>query len=585
MAAFLGRDERPLLMTAANEPQTDGIALPIGELLLLRGLITQQDIDKALTFQRQYKGRLGSVLVRLGALSEDSLLPVLAEQLGLTLLGHEQLPTQPADILRAMALSGLASEWYADQQVAVWEGVEGVIHCVSRNPIDSYLQETLAAAFAEHAQSWHFVRSQDLEQLIKLIDLNPRGEYADEVAHLRELAEEAPIIELVGNILAQAIDEDASDIHVEPEERAFAVRYRVDGVLHTRMTQPRERFDAVASRLKLVSGMDIAERRLPQDGRISMRAGGAEMDIRVSALPGVHGESIVMRLLPKERANLNLEWLGMEPDHHAQFSRWAQEPHGIVLVTGPTGSGKSTSLYAALDAANDRTKKIITVEDPVEFKLAGITQIQTHSDIGYDFARALRAILRQDPDVIMIGEIRDLETAEIAVQSALTGHLVLSTLHTNDALSAFPRLLDMGVEPFLVASSVRAVQAQRLVRRLCERCAQPSEPPPAIAQIAQQLKQRYPDRLAGAATWRIPQGCPHCRGSGYRGRIGIYELVEVTSPIQNAIMRRATAGEMVDIARLEGYRSLREDGLIKAWRGMTCVDEVLRVTGSGEGEV
>jgi general secretion pathway protein E len=585
MAAFLGRDERPLLMTAANEPQTDGIALPIGELLLLRGLITQQDIDKALTFQRQYKGRLGSVLVRLGALSEDSLLPVLAEQLGLTLLGHEQLPTQPADILRAMALSGLASEWYADQQVAVWEGVEGVIHCVSRNPIDSYLQETLAAAFAEHAQSWHFVRSQDLEQLIKLIDLNPRGEYADEVAHLRELAEEAPIIELVGNILAQAIDEDASDIHVEPEERAFAVRYRVDGVLHTRMTQPRERFDAVASRLKLVSGMDIAERRLPQDGRISMRAGGAEMDIRVSALPGVHGESIVMRLLPKERANLNLEWLGMEPDHHAQFSRWAQEPHGIVLVTGPTGSGKSTSLYAALDAANDRTKKIITVEDPVEFKLAGITQIQTHSDIGYDFARALRAILRQDPDVIMIGEIRDLETAEIAVQSALTGHLVLSTLHTNDALSAFPRLLDMGVEPFLVASSVRAVQAQRLVRRLCERCAQPSEPPPAIAQIAQQLKQRYPDRLAGVATWRIPQGCPHCRGSGYRGRIGIYELVEVTSPIQNAIMRRATAGEMVDIARLEGYRSLREDGLIKAWRGMTCVDEVLRVTGSGEGEV
>ena len=585
MADSLGRDELPHLMTAANEPQTDGIALPIGELLLLRGLITRQDIDKALTFQRQYKGRLGSVLVRLGALSEDSLLPVLAEQLGLTLLGHEQLPTQPADILRAMALSGLASEWYADQQVAVWEGVEGVIHCVSRNPIDSYLQETLAAAFAEHAQSWHFVRSQDLEQLIKLIDLNPRGEYADEVAHLRELAEEAPIIELVGNILAQAIDEDASDIHVEPEERAFAVRYRVDGVLHTRMTQPRERFDAVASRLKLVSGMDIAERRLPQDGRISMRAGGAEMDIRVSALPGVHGESIVMRLLPKERANLNLEWLGMEPDHHAQFSRWAQEPHGIVLVTGPTGSGKSTSLYAALDAANDRTKKIITVEDPVEFKLAGITQIQTHSDIGYDFARALRAILRQDPDVIMIGEIRDLETAEIAVQSALTGHLVLSTLHTNDALSAFPRLLDMGVEPFLVASSVRAVQAQRLVRRLCERCAQPSEPPPAIAQIAQQLKQRYPDRLAGVATWRIPQGCPHCRGSGYRGRIGIYELVEVTSPIQNAIMRRATAGEMVDIARLEGYRSLREDGLIKAWRGMTCVDEVLRVTGSGEGEV
>jgi general secretion pathway protein E len=291
-----------------------------------------------------------------------------------------------------------------------------------------------------------------------------------------------------------------------------------------------------------------------------------------------------MRLLPKERANLNLQWLGMESDHLAQFTRWSQEPHGIVLVTGPTGSGKSTSLYAALDAANDRTKKIITVEDPVEYKLPGITQIQTHSEIGYDFARALRAILRQDPDVIMIGEIRDLETAEIAVQSALTGHLVLSTLHTNDALSAFTRLLDMGVEPFLVASSVRAVQAQRLVRRLCEECASPAEPPQAIAAIAQQLKQRHPEQLAQPAAWRIPKGCPHCRGSGYRGRIGIYELVEVTTAIQDAVMRRATAAEMVEIARGDGYRSLREDGLIKVWRGLTSVDEVLRVTGAGEGE-
>jgi general secretion pathway protein E len=560
------------------------ITTPIGALLLQRGLITQQDLDKALSFQRQYRGRLGSVLVRLGALSEDSLLPVLAEQLGLTLLASEQLPTQPAEVLLAIEASGLSAEWFIDQQVAIWEGVDGMIHCTARHPIDSNLQETLAAAFTEHAQAWHFVRSQDLERLLKLIELNPRGEFADEVAHLRELAEEAPIIELVSNILAQAIDEDASDIHVEPEERAFEVRYRIDGVLHTRMTQPRERFDAVASRIKLVSGMDIAERRLPQDGRISMRAGGAEMDIRVSALPGVHGESIVMRLLPKERSNLNLEWLGMEADHHGQFSRWAQEPHGIVLVTGPTGSGKSTSLYAALDAANDRTKKIITVEDPVEFKLPGITQIQTHSEIGYNFARALRAILRQDPDVIMIGEIRDLETAEIAVQSALTGHLVLSTLHTNDALSAFTRLLDMGVEPFLVASSVRAVQAQRLVRRLCEHCARPAEPPQAIVTIALQLQQRYPERLAQAATWRIPEGCPRCRGSGYRGRIGIYELVEVTPLIQNAVMQRATAGEMVEIARQDGYRSLREDGLIKAWRGMTSVDEVLRVTGAGEGE-
>jgi len=571
-------------MTVSGEQTTNQMAMVIGALLLQRGLITQQDLDKALAFQLQFKGRLGSILVRIGALSEDALLPVLAEQLGLTLLPADQLPTKAGEIVEAIQASGLAPEWFSDQQVVIWESVDGAILCAARNPIDSYLQETLALAFGTRPQTWYFVRNQDLERLLNLIESSTHTESNNEAAHLRELAEEAPIIELVSNILAQAIDEDASDIHIEPEEVSFAVRYRTDGVLQTSMTQPRSRFDAVASRIKLISGMDIAERRLPQDGRISIRAGGAEMDVRVSALPGVHGESIVMRLLPKERSNLNLEWLGMESDHHLQFSGWAREPHGIVLVTGPTGSGKSTTLYAALDAANDHTKKIITVEDPVEYKLAGVTQIQTHSEIGYDFARALRAILRQDPDVIMIGEIRDLETAEIAVQSALTGHLVLSTLHTNDALSAFTRLLDMGVEPFLVASSVRAVQAQRLVRRLCERCARPAAPPKAIIEISRQLQERYPDLLKLAPAWRVPAGCPHCRGTGYRGRVGIYELVEVSTTIQNAIMQRATAGELVGIARQDGYRSLREDGFIKAMRGMTSIDEVLLVTGIGEGE-
>jgi general secretion pathway protein E len=556
----------------------------IGALLLQRGLISQPELDKALAFQAQFKGRLGSILIRLGALSEDALLPVLSAQLGLTLLEPDQLPARSTDILNAVEASGLAPAWFGDQQLVIWEDLDGVIHCASRNPINSYLQETIAAVFSTHTRVWHFVRSQDLARMLKLIESSQQSGIGDEVAHLRELAEEAPIIELVSNVLAQAIDESASDIHIEPEENAFLVRYRVDGVLQTRMTQPRDRFDAVASRIKLISGMDIAERRLPQDGRISIRASGTDMDIRVSALPGVTGESIVMRLLPKERSNLNLQWLGMDADHHEQFQRWAQEPHGIVLVTGPTGSGKSTTLYAALDSANDGKKKIITVEDPVEYKLSGVTQIQTHTEIGYDFARALRAILRQDPDVIMIGEIRDLETAEIAVQSALTGHLVLSTLHTNDALSAFARLLDMGLEPFLVASSVRAVQAQRLVRRLCDACAVPAEPPVAIQQLAQSLKQQYPHLLTEPPAWRIPKGCPQCKGNGYRGRVGIYELVEVSIPIQNAITRRATAGEMVRIAKAEGYRNLREDGLIKAWRGVTSVDEVLRVTGFDEAD-
>ncbi len=396
---------------------------------------------------------------------------------------------------------------------------------------------------------------------------------------MRELAEEAPIVELVNNVLSQATNDNASDIHFEPQEQIFVVRYRIDGVLHHRMDLPRTRFDAVASRIKLISGMDIAERRLPQDGRISTRSSGMDMDIRVSCVPGVQGESIVMRLLPKERTDLNLNAMGMEQDHLQQFTRWLNEPHGILLVTGPTGSGKSTTLYAALDKVNDQTRKIITVEDPVEYKMSGITQIQTQSDIGYTFARALRAILRQDPDIIMIGEIRDLETAEIAVQSALTGHMVLSTLHTNDSISAFTRLMDMGVEPFLLGSAIRAVQAQRLVRKLCPACATATAPTPSIVDTTERLFARAPHLADGSAQWRAAKGCPKCRGSGYRGRLGIFEFLEVTPQIQESVMRHDPAAKLLAIAQSQGWRSLREDGLLKAWRGLTSIDEVLRVTG------
>lgn len=557
---------------------------PIGAMLVARSLITTADLDKALAFQRQFGGRLGSILVRMGALSEDSLLPVLAEQTGLSLVGPESLPSGSESTTEAIAATGLSPEWFADQGLAVWETPDGVIHCAARNPLDSFLHEAVSLALGDRSHAWHFVRNQDLEQLLKFVEAGARAEQSDEVAHLRELAEEAPVIELVNNVMAQAIDEGASDIHIEPEESAFAIRFRIDGVLHTRMSLPRSRFDAVASRIKLVCGMDIAERRLPQDGRITVRAGGADMDIRVSALPGVHGESIVTRLLPKERKHLSLEWLGMESDHHDLFRRWVDQPNGIILVTGPTGSGKSTTLYAALDATNDHTKKIITVEDPVEYRLSGVTQVQTQAEIGYTFARALRSILRQDPDVIMIGEIRDLETAEIAVQSSLTGHLVLSTLHTNDALSAFTRLLDMGVEPFLVASAVRAVQAQRLVRRLCDACASPGEAPAVVAAGFEALRAQHPTVFSEAPNWRLPRGCPSCRGTGYRGRTGIYEMVAVTPAIESAIMERATAADLTTIARAEGYRNLREDGIAKAARGLTSVDEVLRVAGAGGTE-
>lgn len=556
---------------------------PIGALLLERALINAKDIDKALAFQQQFKGRFGAILVRIGAISEDALLPVLAEQLNLHLLGSSELPAQPESILNAIQLSGLSPAWFQDQRVLVWEEADGIIQCASRNPIDSNLQETLASAYSSHKLSWGLARTQDVENTLKLIQPSSLGDQHDEIAHLRELAEEAPVVELVNNLLSQATDDGASDIHLEPEERVFTVRYRIDGVLHLRMTLPRERFDAVASRIKLISGMDIAERRLPQDGRISTRASGIEMDIRISCVPGVNGESIVMRLLPKERADLDLNSMGMESDHLQQFTRWINEPHGILLVTGPTGSGKSTTLYAALDKANNRARKIITVEDPVEYKMSGITQIQTQSDIGYSFARALRAILRQDPDIIMIGEIRDLETAEIAVQSALTGHMVLSTLHTNDSLSAFTRLLDMGVESFLVASAVRAVLAQRLVRKLCNTCATPAMPSQSLIEKSEKIRARVPSLFQGEPRWRVAKGCPDCRGSGYRGRLGIYEFLEVTPQIQEAVMRQEPISEMLNIAQQQGYRNLREDGLIKAWRGLTSVEEVLRVTGLSEG--
>jgi len=554
---------------------------PLGDMLQEKTLISKSDLEKALVIQQQFGGRLGSILVRLGAISEDSLLPVLSDQLDMDLLHADDIPTKSSATTQTMQASGLSFDWFLDQQVAAWETADGIIHCAARNPLDGYLQETLSAAFPEHTITWHLIRIQDLERLIKTIQDGTSADRTDDSAYLRELAEEAPVIELVNNIITQAIEQGASDIHLEPEEDAFLVRYRIDAVLQTRMTLPRQRYDAVASRIKLVSGMDIAERRLPQDGRISTRGGGTEMDVRVSSVPGVHGESIVMRLLPKERKDLRLDRLGMAADHLQQFTRWVHEPHGIILVTGPTGSGKSTTLYAALAATNDRSRKIITVEDPVEYKMEGVTQIQAHSEIGYDFARALRAILRQDPDVVMIGEIRDSETARIAVQASLTGHMVLSTLHTNDSLSAFPRLIDMGVEPFLVASSVKAVLAQRLVRRICEHCSHPATPSARLTPTFNDLRQRFPELMAEAPRFREATGCPRCHGTGYRGRVGIYELAEMTPPLQDAVAQRISVGELTGLARGEGFRSLREDGLIKAWAGATSVDEVLRVTGAG----
>ena len=562
----------------------------LGELLVERNAVQADDVARALQIQQSVGGKLGALLVRTGALSEDVLLRTLAEQQGAEYLREPADLPENLTVYRFVADSPIKLDWFLDHSALLWEeegeeeGEEdGQLRCLARDIRDHGLLETLAYFYPGRPVSFHLAANHQIDRLLDFVRKERAIESLfseDNAKQLREMAEEAPVIELVNNLLSQAVDLEASDIHVEPAEENFAVRMRVDGVLHTRLTQPIERFPAVASRIKLVSGIDIAERRLPQDGRITERISGKDMDVRVSTVPCAFGESIVLRLLEKERDDLTLANLGMEPDHLALFRAWSRASNGIVLVTGPTGSGKSTTLAGALQEIDDGVKKIITVEDPVEIQMPSITQIQTHAEIGYTFARALRAILRQDPDVIMIGEIRDLETAEIAIRSALTGHVVLSTVHTNDAVSSFTRLVDMGVEPFLVAAPTRGVQAQRLVRRACEHCAVPVPPPP-LAQ--ERLADLGSTGLVGDGWVRV-EGCDACQHTGYRGRMGIYELVPMSDELQNMIVGGANLNDLKRVAHeRQGHRTLLQDGLIKASQGKTTVEEVSRLTLTDSG--
>jgi general secretion pathway protein E len=565
----------------------------LGELLIHTGRISEADLANALRAQPSLGLKLGEILVRLGALGEPALYAALSEQLGLAVIETDALIGQATAVAEMAEASATPLAWFEGQRLAVWRGADGTVFAAAADPLSPPVVEQVGAAIARGAPvQWRLARPGDLERLFAVLrsareqTLEVSG---DELARLRELAQEAPVIELVNALFAAAVTAGASDIHIEPQAHGFAVRLRVDGVLQTHQTYPKDRFDALVCRIKLVSSLDIAERRIPQDGRITIRASGKEMDVRISVIPGVHGESIVMRLLPKTRTDLDLGQLGMADDHRARFGQWILDPNGIVLVTGPTGSGKSTTLYTALGLANDGQRKIITVEDPVEFQVAGVTQIQVHSEIGYTFARALRSILRHDPDIIMVGEIRDRETAEIAVQSALTGHMVFSTLHTNDAVGAFTRLVDMGVEPFLVASALRGVIAQRLVRRVCDRCARPQPEDPLHDAIVREVEARHATRGAadaaghGPARWRAAQGCAACNRTGYRGRLGIYELIAVTPALQAAITANASTEQLQKVvAAAPGYRTLRDDGLDKARLGLTTIDEVLRVTGLPE---
>ena len=567
--------------SATRRAAPPGAAPLIGELLVKDGKIGEADLEQALAFQREHGGRLGQILVRMGALSEEALLPVLSGQLGIPLFDPETFaPAEPPQE-GVDAASCLSPAWMREHHALVWSDADERLQVATVDPLDLALADALAERHPGQRIGWHLAREQDIERLLSALGRRDGTGGLDAVA-LRELAEDAPVIALVNGLIAEAIDERASDIHVEPGELLFDIRFRVDGVLQTRHRLPMAKYPAVASRIKLIAALDIAERRLPQDGRVSIRAAGQDLDIRVSVIPEVRGESIVLRLLRKQRADLRLEELGIGPDHLAELQGWLEHPNGLVLVTGPTGSGKSTTLYAALASANDLTRKIVTVEDPVEYRLPHVVQIQVQSDIGYTFARALRSILRHDPDIILVGEIRDRETAEIAIQAALTGHLVLATLHTNDALAAIPRLTDMGVEPYLVAASLRALMAQRLVRRVCGQCARDAQPGPLASELWQRLLPRLPAGvMPQPPRWRAAQGCERCRNTGYRGRLAIHELVTVDPDLLHAVATSAPADEIARRADRRGRRTLREDGLLKAALGLTTWDEVLRVVGGG----
>jgi len=547
----------------------------LGDLLLERGLVSDQDFAEAEALQREVGGGIGPTLVRIGALSEDVLLGVLSEQVGLPILDPASAPPVEA-VRQAVHELGSPLAWFIDNEVIAWRTQNALIVAGPRMH-DPAVQEAVEQWRAPGTRLF-LASSLVLEPL--LAALRGRGDFAQgstDPTRLMELAEEAPVIDFVNSVLAEAIALRASDIHVEPFEDTILVRLRVDGVLLQRRTASRDMFDAIASRIKLLSGMDIAERRLPQDGRQSIRVAGRELDVRVSTLPTTWGESIVVRLLGNTRRIPELDALGLSPEQRAIVTETIAIPNGLVLVTGPTGSGKTTSVYRLISQLNDGVRKIVTIEDPVEFDLPGVLQMTVRADIELDFATGLRSILRQDPDVIFVGEIRDTETARTAVQAALTGHLVISTVHTNSALAAIPRLVDLGVEKFLLADVLRAVVGQRLVRQVCNSCAQPDRDP----NCEQQARRLLPPAMHQTnPAWRRGAGCKACGGSGFQGRIGVFEAARIDTAMQQAIRAGASESELAVLARARGFTDLLQNGLVAARAGQTAFLEALRVLGA-----
>jgi general secretion pathway protein E len=552
--------------------------------LVERRLLSPEEMERVMKLQQEQQAPFTRLLVELGFLSEDDLLPVLRDHFDIPLVSLKDFPTTPLPI---EFFPGVADFFKLARIVPIKiEGRELMV--ATTDPLDLSRLHAVELAAGLRVKPV-LAKEKEITARIEALFGNgyssdsPQGGVAreiegavdeEDVAHLRDMASEVPVIRLVNQMLVRALESRASDVHIEPFENQLKVRYRIDGILHETEPPPRQLKAAVISRLKILAQLNIAERRLPQDGRIKVRLAGKDIDLRIATVPTLYGESVVIRLLERGQIFTQLDTLGFPSGILEFFSEMILKPHGMILVTGPTGSGKTTTLYGVLQKINDPGKKIITIEDPVEYQLGGVNQIQVKPQIGLTFANGLRSIVRQDPDVIMVGEIRDAETAEIAVQAALTGHLVFSTLHTNDAAGAISRLLEMGVQDYLLSSSLLGVLAQRLVRRLCTSCRK-EVPFTAFEADEPELKPRNGD--VPQTVWEAA-GCEACSGTGYRGRVGIFELLPATSEICKIIVQRADAGTIRNLAVQHGMKLLREDGWDKVRRGVTTLAEVLRVT-------
>ena len=556
----------------------------ITDILFKKGLITPEEIEKIINIQKTTAADLQKIIIQEDILKKDEMMMAIAEEIGVKYVNLNDIEIDPA-------IAALIPEEMARRhQIIALDKDEDLLTVSMSNPLDVFAHDEIKIRLGYNVDA-NLSYSEDIKKSLdeifggadewdKVIDkvenievtvLKDEEEKVDDISAISK-GEEAPIIALVNLIIVRSVKEKASDIHVEPiDENQLKIRYRIDGILREVMSLPRKLHMAVISRIKIMSELDIAERRLPQDGRIQVTVSGRKINIRVSMIPTVNGESAVLRILDPSSILLELDLLGFSPKMLPRFKSLIKKPNGVILVTGPTGSGKSTTLYTVLNILNSNEKKIMTIEDPVEYRLKGISQIQAKPKIGLSFAAGLRSFLRQDPDIMLVGEIRDKETAEIAVQAALTGHVVLSTLHTNDAPSSVIRLVDMGVESFLISSSVVGILAQRLVRKICPKCKKEIEMTPEMGKIIE----NYGVKSDEIKLYK-GEGCPFCNGTGYKGRIAIFELMIITDNIRELISKNATTSLIREEAIKEGMQLLKEDGFVKVCQGITTIDEILR---------